>query len=664
MDCQYFGSTQIINGATYLDTRTILHIEEGFQGVKSDGIGNSTEYINIGDFEISDFNHGGALRESLQINAHSLSKRTNYMNSYFPREYKSAYSYYEDFNDQNLFDQNWTARPVNSGIFGLTNGTLHGESVNVCQYMLTTHEFEDYRIITKMKAGLTYSYLGMFVHLDDFNFTKYYSYVYDPSVRRIILDGMVDGGLTTYGGVSYCISANTNYWFMLTEFRGLLKGYYSTDGKTYSLGICRYFGDDPKSLHKGFAYLNMVTSRSSVECDYYDIQELKSIYTKEDIINSGYKMGGINGVTIASEISGITNFNILSTGTCAVYGSSNNVFISGDSNSILWNTLTTTGNTFGNFVLDIEARGSINSIFGLLVDSGSSVFGPDSNWYGNYIYSNSTTNNNNVVNHCIGGSQNNYLNRGNFWNLIPDNWYRLRLIKDDLNLVWEVNDQIINSFVGTSIAFGGTLVHIGLFSNRGPGITTEFRNFRISQLDDIVDEINIEPGSQVQSLIDRILPDGYAVNNKSGNIEIYKIGDNRGTHYIGLSDYTFNSKQELSNINGKKYILNKYGDNINIAYNKDTRILKQADSNRINIITDDITPTLKEAESQIIYENKDNQVISLEIANRPTIEQYDTLNLVDDGLGISGNYVIFDFNKTYSAEDGQFRETLKVNKFE
>ena len=58
---QYFGATQKISGSTYLQTKAILNVSEGFQGVLSNGVGVSTEYNNLGNFEVSDFNHAGGV---------------------------------------------------------------------------------------------------------------------------------------------------------------------------------------------------------------------------------------------------------------------------------------------------------------------------------------------------------------------------------------------------------------------------------------------------------------------------------------------------------------------------------------------------------------------------------------------------------------------------
>ena len=182
MNNNYAGATTRIGGATYLDTRAILHVEEGFQGVKSDGSGVSTEYINVGDFEISDFNHGGAFRQSLQLNAHSLSKRPNYVNSAFGRRYKSAYSYYDDFNDANLFEQNYGTNSANAGTYGITNSTLQGLSCLVGGFILTTKEFENYRIIGKFKAtsGASGVHMNIFSHVDSPNWPSVYLFGYYP----------------------------------------------------------------------------------------------------------------------------------------------------------------------------------------------------------------------------------------------------------------------------------------------------------------------------------------------------------------------------------------------------------------------------------------------------------------------------------------------------
>ena len=470
------------------------------------------------------------------------------MSSYFTKLHRSAYSFFDSFTDVNSFNLNWTPRPINTAIISVTNGVFTGSSIYEFTYAYTGNQFDNFRVIacSKAQSGASSCELGLLLHSNS-AFNNYYNFSY--YANKISLSRIDNNGMSYLTGVSYIIAENTYYWWMAEQFNGTLKCFYSTDGFTYTMGACWNVGSyDAYSQyeHGGFVgtkgYANStVAGKPTIKIDSFEVQELGTIFDKEDIIKSAYAMSGVYGVTVMAEISGITQLSSASTGSCYIYGTSNNVFSNCVNSGDSWNTLTTSGGTFSDFIAELEVRGTSGMNIVFLVAASNlggtvNMSGTYANWYGNWIKANSLGNNNNDIVQFNGLSKYYYLDRGEFWNFQANNWYKYKLVKIGSNLIWEINDQIINSMNGVSLIGGGTQVYIGVATYNANGASVEFRNFRISELDDFVDNVAYDPGTQVQSLIDRVLPNGFAVINNGSNVELFQIGDANGTLYIGLSD--------------------------------------------------------------------------------------------------------------------------------
>ncbi len=662
---QYFGATQLLPGATYLSSRAILHIDEGY----SYNIGGiTTEYISIGDFEVTDLNHGGAFRQSLQLSAHGLSKRPIYMNTYFTKQFQSALTYLEEFADESTFNTHWSPLDVNNTtIIGATNNTLRGLSVNIGSYYYTTQEFDSFRAVLKATtSNFPSSELGIDFH-SDLGVSYYYYFIHNGGNLSLYRQNGL--GQTLLASQALALTNNTYYWFMIEQYNQSIKCYLSTDGYNFT----GYFGwdisGDPPNLRNGFVGIHQYSGGvADFTVQSFEVVEWGSIFTKEDVIKGAYAMSNVYGVSIANEIAGVSQFNIANVGGCWIYGTSSNVFASSATLGDSWNTLITSGMTFADFVAEVEYRGTSDANGGILVGTGLSTFGTPANWYTHWVKPGGGNVANGVA-QFYGLSKYYYLHKGDNWNYKKDIWYRLKLIKQGSNLIWEVNDQIVGSVSGSSLEGGGTQVYIGLAAyRRGTGVTAEFRNFRISQLDDVIDNVGLEPESPVQSLIDRVLPDGFAITNKASNVEIYQIGDGRGTHDVGLSDYIDSSQQDLSNITSEKAVVTKIGDNMTIVGGKNDRVQRQVDSSRIAVISDEISDSQvtsdRIAHTKLAYDNRNIQPINLSIANRPSLEQYDYMNFVDLYLGVSKQFLIFDMNKSFNSSNGEFRISLQLNSYE
>lgn len=684
---QYFGATQKQLGATYLNSRAILNVQEGYL------LPGGIEYTDIGEFEISDFSQGGGYRQSLSIDAHAISKRPIYMDSYFTKQFNSSYFYRDDFTSQTTFDQNWNAGPANNtASYGITNlgsaedpeYVLQGVSITGMDFQLNSHEFENFRATMRARftVGASASTFGILFHS---NVGLSYLYIYNFSANRVRLFRRGSFGATTLQSTNITVNNNTYYKFILSQSNGKIRGFYTSDDVTFSLGVSWNLGnfepelnnplsDYPETARGGLVGMIMQgTGSASGDVDYFEVTELETQYTKDDVINSAYDMASSYGSTIAAEWSGISFFNIGISGASWVYGTSNNVFNQqGAATGSSWNTLIT-GVSFNNFVAEVDIRASVtNGVYGLIVGNGTTVSGTSSNWYTNWHVSDNNTNNptnSNNVEHFYNGTRVVYRGNAPYWSLASSQWYRHRLVKQNSVISWFVNEQLVNSIVGLSLTDPDN-VFLGLASWKGnpTGSTVEFRGFRVSELDDLVENITQEVDTPVQSIIDRILPDGYAIANRLNRFDIFQLGDSRGSHDIGLSDYIIRSDQTLSNIVGDKYTITKFGDPIGVVENQNSRVRRQVDSNRMALVRDEVEQTLSTAKkislTDMAYTNKNIQPISIEVVNRPIMEQYDRVSLVEPYIGVSDSLLVFNISKEYNASSGSFRITLQLNDYD
>src|SRR5690606_31440995 len=102
MNNQYWGSTIEQLGGTYLNTKAIVSVEEGYN------IGGSLHLVDLGDYEVEGFDNQGLFNQELVLELHSPIERLKYNNSFFKREFRSGPFYYTNFNSQNEFNLNWT----------------------------------------------------------------------------------------------------------------------------------------------------------------------------------------------------------------------------------------------------------------------------------------------------------------------------------------------------------------------------------------------------------------------------------------------------------------------------------------------------------------------------------------------------------------------------
>jgi hypothetical protein len=322
-----------------------------------------------------------------------------------------------------------------------------------------------------------------------------------------------------------------------------------------------------------------------------------------------------------------------------------------------WNILWTTGATFNNFVMEAEfktglTRGDMALAVGL-TDTfylGYNFAGPSyESWVRN---SGVLTRNNSNKNPDLPALQ-------------TEKWYRLKLIKSGTFLGWYVNDRLIVSTQGLSF-FDQNNVALGLASWRGrtSGCTVEYRNFRISKLDDSVDDVVINPNDNLQDVLGRYLPQGFSLTNNNGVHEVFELGSSRGTHTVGLSDYTAGSDKAVDNSSPNDLIVVQGNNNIYLNYSGNPAANLRADSVQVDYTSDqnvhNVTDAKRLANGNIVPVNKSTQLHTITLHNRPMVDVGDAIIFSDDKLGVSDTFMVYNKQGNFDAATGLFTDTLQL----
>src|SRR3990167_5306916 len=189
LNTQYWGPTIFQVGGTYLNSKAILSIEEGY------AIGVSTEYVKVGDFEIDNFSNTGALRQTLELSASEPLKRLNSNNSYFSRNFSNHYKNFDDFQDSNKFNEQWGS---DVGTWGISSGFAQIVTNNSGDDWLALNDradISDVRVIAKGQIASYTGYLEIGLRRSDAN--NFYRLLFFEN--QGFLQKAVDGVYTTLG---------------------------------------------------------------------------------------------------------------------------------------------------------------------------------------------------------------------------------------------------------------------------------------------------------------------------------------------------------------------------------------------------------------------------------------------------------------------------------
>ena len=662
---QYAGATHFIPGATVLDTKAIINIKEGYQ------IGATNEFVDIGEFEVTELTNKGPFNQELQVRANSLPSRLESNRPAIERSLDNHYSFFDNFINSNTLSQNWTIEEGSWGISQQTLITFNEDNPQSAIWNTTERNLDNMVLTAKFKmsvVGQNHETLIAFSAqkaqiTDDGSF--YLRALWNGST--VVLDRVVDGSITLLeiGPASTGLSANTFAYLRLLKYHDQIEVQTSADGKDFTTDLSyTNTTDDPQDGgYIGFHNFGGGAGggTKTFVYDNLEITEIGSQFSKEDVLRTTLGMGRVDNLNVENELDSFSLFESTA-GSSWVRGTTLGFEQVDLQNTIVgnsWHMLTTTGGTFQDFIFECEFRGTSGNKAGIMV-------GSTQNFYAQFNDFNLGSTGSFVDHYRLSAARSTFTGKGNHLKFQPDTWYNFKVVKKGLNLEWYINDLLSNSISGLSLINNpeGVSNLIGLVGFRSgvSGQTTSFRKPKVSRLNVLVNDIHISANSPLSSTFDRYLPEGFATNWRTDTLDLFTIGASRGQH--GVTQYTSASNQFTSNTQGDRFVevnSTKFSSRVE---NDNLRVTRQIDSTRVSYINDQNLQSsgdgLGSARTNIKLKNKAIEDVSLSLNSRVNLETYDKVNLVDINLGISKQLTVYSQKREFDTQRGSFRQSLQL----
>jgi len=677
MKSLYWGATQSLAGATFLNTKAIVNVKEGYQ------IGSSNEYVEIGDFEVDNFEIG-SIRQTLALTLSSPLRRLNQNVSVMGRNYRGTDVFIDRFDDPgDTLRQNYSAQYKGGSFLELNAMNIWGVSANALRCndpetagrgSLLYNKSKDMKDVSVQAKFLTsngtkYNDWGLAVRWDQKEQGDYglvFAWTF-PSNGQLILTNVTGGSIDDLAGSATGISLldNTPYWFRLRVKDNKAIGSYSTDGRNFTTAIDYTIPASEYIYTTGKVGIRVGNANNPYEMTIDDFEFCEfgiEDKTYEDITKRTLALGSVFGSTVQSELHDVSQMEA-KTGSSWVSGVTNGVVQVDHYNTTgadgLFDTFTTIGATYNDFVFDCEMKITGNSALAGIVVGSSDAFYQST--YGLVA--------SNTIGPVFSGST--YLNYGGKgWNWTlkhAEQWYKLRLIKQDTLIRFYLNGTLANYIYGASWKhLNGASVTVGLGVDRRTitGQQVSYRGMRISALDNLAKDADVDPNAPIDSVFRRYIPDGYATNWHKDQVDIFQVGASRGVQ--GISARIIDSTESLDNVVGDKYAMIRSDSFEAKTYNTNSRVTDQLDSMRARFVNDQNATAesgMKKLTNQaIVSGNRNIQPVNVDINVLPHLEKYDRIDLVDSILGVSLNMLLMNNTKSYDANNGSFRQTLLLQK--
>lgn len=659
MNNQYWGQSLSVAGGSFLLSRAILSIEEGFDR------GSTTEYVPIGDFNVNSFSHNGAFENTLLLEANSPldNLKTNTIRKRLTLTNGKAY--YDSFQDEDSIFNYSTA----NGEWGVSGNALYANNLGVGPFAMNAEGlvFSDFVAIAKMKGASAFRG-NWYLRADgsgtsNVNFTNY-SIRTRGDLSTISLNRFTNGGFTTLLGVSWALSANTYYWLKAIMVRDNINLYTSTNGTGYSL-VFQTQDSEVKQGTFGFQFDQQV---GNLTVDSIEIYDIATPHTKDDMLRKVHALAGNFNLSTPNDLDSFLGFqgnsggnwglssngflNLLNTGTgSSIY----HYYVSGTTTGIF------SGSTgfFEDFTFECSIRGTSGAIAGLFL-------GGPSDFYVNSLYFNRGSSILPKVEQSRGATiASTTTNMAPHLGIHNDIWYRAKIVNKSGIARWYINDTL-SGYLPLNL----NRYQVGVAVNKtGPsGRYVEFKDPVIKTLDLSSEDLEIDPNQTLQVSANRLLPDGFDYKYAGTTLSVILVGSSQGTGVIGLSDYVNRSEANYDNSRLYKLASISGEDSFSLAFATSTRTKKQVDRASYNFEIDTSLDSTDDAniranayirESTLSIEQNEVSLVA-----RPSIEKFDQINFVDNVLGISNKYLIMNQSKQYRASDGSFNQRLTLSLYE
>lgn len=633
----YSGATRSTLGATYLDVNTYLNIREGYN------TGNTTEYVTNGPFLATSLVNSST-DQVLSLDAIDDPTKLGLQRLPITKTFRRGHQYNERFDDPQVLGSKWVDQSNANG-WGITTGFLRSlvSGQNNIEYS-GNNNLADVRVIVNARAGVT----ALSFHLimrstsTEHNNISGYMIQFAGNVPDMRINRAVNSSFTLLQTASVpALPAGTIGTFMFVFKGRRIRSYMSTDGgMTVTAGV-DYEVEEPIDLNFQTGSIGIRCDTQNAEFTNIDIVELYDSPTVESVVKKVGFMGGINNIVVQDAWAGATGWlsSTNSTFTLGITNGYSQVDLTTTDTGSSWHMLTS-GISFSEFTFECDIFGVSGNYMGIFA-------GLTNNFYGNYHYFGAAANE--IENYINGRFA--YRRRGEYFLIGASRWYNFKLTVEDKYFNWYMNGQLVNSIYGASLSVD--TMSIGLFAYRTGSSSQRlsWRNIKVSQLDDTIDDVTIDANNTLKQTFDRYIPDGFAVQQIGSTTEIFAIGTSRGqftvNNYIASStgNRYYNEGFRYISVSGRDVLMTK--DSIN------PDVLKSLETHRFATINDQSISTvqgvLNIARRFQSIEQRQLGGVDIQIINRPMLQQYDQIIFTDTVLGVSQQYIIGNISRSWSV---------------
>lgn len=662
---KYFGATITQSGGSFLYSKGILHLEEGYT------IGQSRYMVSLGEYEISDIYADGWNNQVLTIDAESPVARLKYNNLAYSKRLKNSFHYYSDLRSQEEIENEFAATGQENFTAGTSGARLNivaGSNLSSDILFNGRNDIGDFVFKTKIRAtGWNNVFTGFYVQFGALLAGPSTSSSIRYEMRLLALTGtshQLDlvvrsgAGGTLLRSFAVPLSNNTDYYLIASRNDSVINGLISTDGVNYTLGISLA---DSMLKDGSFGIGAYAFNGASINISYLEFDEVGTYLDTERYNRKVLGYGGVNEVTTARQAYGFnsSDYAISDAGASVVFGSSENFyFINGTSTSggsfyhLRYNT-----QNFSDFVATMEMYGPSVSA-GWMVGSATKYYtqifrdGVNRSILRGNVPSAGVTFQNNI-----------------FFNYRAEQWNRHTLVKSGYHLRYYVNGLLANAVYGTSLTDKDD-VSVGFVMNRElmAGATVEFRNFEISELDQLIDDTTIDANQTLSANFERFNAD---TQRTYGNYvtRLFFAGNSTGTLNIDdRSNFIIEDPKNISNVlSEKQYTLQGTDISGKAVSTRRKDISYQIDSFRSEFI-DDSTMVNKDDISDILISRFVQGAVTDNVVTLTTMpileaEVFDRVVFNSRQYGASGSYFVLNNSRYYRAAQGEYRQILTLGEY-
>lgn len=676
---QYFGgATQLVSGATMLDVKPMLKVEEGYQ------VGSSTHYVHMGDFEVENMSYSGAQRESISLSAKHPEGRLSNQQMIYPVTMKNGLRFYTDFSREGDFFNNFS-----TSASGVTERPDQGYVRFVSPTSGTIFDFQSKSDLPFVRAMMRFRFSNISGNAQ-IRFKHPYYVEQDlttdvETVASLNSNTLQDkhlyaGSLSGTSSYANTFNANTWYWLRITSMGAKKRASAGDDIDNFSTKI-DYFMDDSKHMSPSnqgsLQMLMLATGGGNVDISAFEVIEYADAITKEDALRKVYTLGNVHDLDFQDKISGTAGLSTFASAgaTWEIVDDSTITFsdVAATGDSINWAMYM--GVTLEDFTAEFEMKGSSQINIGAICgrpDTGDS-------WVG--IFARASRNDYNTQFYQNYPGQYGLVNisghGGHIGAVAEEKWHKVKFVKSGLFYGLYIDGKFMNGGHGTSLSdtnvqntFFGVAVNAASQANTSAGASAAFRNIRISEYGDLLDgDLVIDPVSTLDNIASRVMDPGDAVINHGVTLEFIRKGSSRGAHEVGATALQDSIESVSYNVAAKEaWTFGKYNA-IGLIDNTLDRIKEDGGDVRATYrdelsITD--TSVLKKLSTDILKDdNEDVDTFAISINNRPTMEVYDEVNFVDErSTGVSEKLYIQGYQKNFTPGTGEFKMSIDLGRYE